>query len=210
MNRGIAPVLVLGLLLSMTAGGCATQTQTGAAVGGAAGAGVGAVVGGIVGGGKGAAIGAAAGALLGAGTGALIGHYRDRQVADRETAARQAAYVPAQGTVVMVRTEVVPVPAKPGDTITANLGVSVLTPDPAEVVTLVDARSIQKDGQTVIGPAQRQITVSQGSYESTVPIELPKEMPAGQYVLVTVVQTTKNGVVTQSQTSQSALPVQGR
>jgi hypothetical protein len=210
MSRTIAPVLILGLLLSVIADGCATQTQTGAVVGGAAGAGVGAVVGGIVGGGKGAAIGAAAGALLGAGTGALIGHYRDRQVADRETAARQAAYAPAQGTVVMVRTAVVPVPAKPGDTVTANLGVSVLTPDPAEIVTLVDARSIQKDGQTVIGPAQREITVSQGSYESAVPIELPKEMPAGQYVLVTVVQTTKNGVVTQSQTSQSALPVQGR
>ena len=210
MIRGIALVLALALPLSVTAGGCATQTQTGAAVGGAAGAGLGAVVGGVVGGGKGAAIGAAAGALLGAGTGALIGHYRDRQVADRETAARQAAYTPTQGTVVMVRTAVIPVPAKPGETITANLGVSVLTPDPAETVTLVDARSIQKDGTTIIGPAQRQITVSQGSYESAVPIELPKEMPAGQYVLVTVVQTTKNGVVTQSQTSQSELPVQGQ
>lgn len=210
MKRAIAPVLILTLLLAVSAGGCATQTQTGAAIGGAAGAGTGALIGGLVGGGKGAAIGAAAGALLGAGTGALIGHYRDKQVADRETTARQAGYAPAQGTVVMVRTAVIPVPAKPGDTITANLGVSVLTPDPSETVTLVDARAIQKDGTTVIGPAQRQITVSQGSYESAVPIELPKEMPAGQYILVTVVQTTRNGVVTQSQTSTSELPVQAR
>jgi outer membrane protein OmpA-like peptidoglycan-associated protein len=73
--KRIAPALVAGTLLFAVAG-CATKSQTGAAVG----AGSGAVVGGLIGKAAGStAAGAILGAAVGGAAGAIIGGYMDRQ-----------------------------------------------------------------------------------------------------------------------------------
>jgi len=79
MKRMVA-VLVLGVLvIGFT--GCATRSQTGAAVG----AGSGAVVGGAIGRAAGnTAAGAILGAAIGGAAGAVIGNYMDRQAAEIE------------------------------------------------------------------------------------------------------------------------------
>lgn len=73
--------LVLIVVMSLLAAGCATDTRTkkGAVIGGALGTAVGAGVGYAVGGKKGAAIGAGSGLIVGGLTGAAIGKYMDNQ-----------------------------------------------------------------------------------------------------------------------------------
>jgi len=75
-TRRIATVAAAVAALSVTFDGCATHTQTGAAVG----AGTGAVVGGLIGKASGhTARGAIIGAAAGGAVGALIGHQMDKQ-----------------------------------------------------------------------------------------------------------------------------------
>jgi outer membrane protein OmpA-like peptidoglycan-associated protein len=75
-TRRIATVAAAVAALSLAFDGCATHTQTGAAVG----AGAGAVVGGLIGKGSGhTARGAIIGAAAGGAVGALIGHQMDKQ-----------------------------------------------------------------------------------------------------------------------------------
>jgi outer membrane protein OmpA-like peptidoglycan-associated protein len=75
-TRRIATIAAAVAALSLTFDGCATHTQTGAAVG----AGTGAVVGGLIGKASGhTARGAIIGAAAGGAVGALIGHQMDKQ-----------------------------------------------------------------------------------------------------------------------------------
>jgi len=75
-TRRIATVAAAVAALSVTFDGCATHTQTGAAVG----AGTGAIVGGLIGKASGhTARGAIIGAAAGGAVGALIGHQMDKQ-----------------------------------------------------------------------------------------------------------------------------------
>jgi outer membrane protein OmpA-like peptidoglycan-associated protein len=75
-TRRIATIAAAVAALSLTFDGCATHTQTGAAVG----AGAGAIVGGLIGKGSGhTARGAIIGAAVGGAAGALIGHQMDKQ-----------------------------------------------------------------------------------------------------------------------------------
>jgi outer membrane protein OmpA-like peptidoglycan-associated protein len=75
-TRRIATIAAAVAALSLTFDGCATHTQTGAAVG----AGTGAVVGGLIGRASGhTARGAIIGAAAGGAVGALIGHQMDKQ-----------------------------------------------------------------------------------------------------------------------------------
>jgi surface antigen len=80
-------IAVVMLCLVVVTVGCATQTQSGAAVGALSGAGFGAMVGGAVGGKQGALLGAALGAATGAAVGGLIGNRLDA----RDKAKRDAA-----------------------------------------------------------------------------------------------------------------------
>src|SRR5258708_16641712 len=78
-TRGIATIAAAVAALSLTLDGCATHTQTGAAVG----AGAGAVVGGLIGRASGhTARGAIIGAAAGGVAGALICHQMDTQATE--------------------------------------------------------------------------------------------------------------------------------
>lgn len=79
MKRTVAALLMCALVIGFA--GCATRSQTGAAVG----AGGGAVVGGLIGRAAGnTAAGAIIGAAVGGAAGAVIGNYMDRQAAEME------------------------------------------------------------------------------------------------------------------------------
>lgn len=93
--------IMLGMLLVVGVGACATNTGKGALIGGGVGAGVGAGIGALAGGGKGALIGGAVGAGVGAGTGALIGNYMDKQEADLKKV--KGANVQREGDKLVVR-----------------------------------------------------------------------------------------------------------
>ncbi len=94
--------LMIGLLLTASLTGCATNKGKGALIGGGAGAAVGAGIGALAGGGKGALIGGAVGAAAGAGTGALIGHYMDKQEAELREEVK-AANIEREGNELVVK-----------------------------------------------------------------------------------------------------------
>jgi outer membrane lipoprotein SlyB len=203
LTKSMALLLALIILLPS----CATQTQTGAAVGAGAGAVTGGIVGGLLGGRQGAAIGILAGGLVGAGVGALVGNHLDKQVADRATAARRADYSPTQGTRVEIqRSDLSPVPAAPGTTVVSKVEYSVLAPNPGATVPVTEVRSIQKDGQIVMGPEQRQVSKPQGVHVSEYQFKVPSGTPAGQYTMLTVLDVGQ-GPGAQRQTAQSALTI---
>ena len=79
MKRAVSVIVMGALVVGFV--GCATRSQTGAAVG----AGSGAVVGGLIGRAAGnTAAGAIIGAAVGGAAGAVIGNYMDRQAAEME------------------------------------------------------------------------------------------------------------------------------
>jgi outer membrane protein OmpA-like peptidoglycan-associated protein len=79
MKRTVAVLVMVAMVVGFA--GCATRSQTGAAVG----AGSGAVVGGLIGRAAGnTAAGAIIGAAVGGAAGAVIGNYMDRQAAEME------------------------------------------------------------------------------------------------------------------------------
>ncbi|MGH7321263.1 MAG: hypothetical protein ACRELA_16770 [Candidatus Rokuibacteriota bacterium] len=207
MRPSVAAVVIV-TMVALSVAGCATQTQTGAAVGGAAGAGLGAIIGGLMGGQKGALIGAGVGAVAGAGAGALIGRYLDQKVADRSAAARRVGYVPRSNDLVEVqRSEVVPRAVKPGQSVVSRVEYSVLAPNPDQRVEFRERRVVQRDGQTVIGPVERQIRKEQGVHQSAYEFQLPGDTPAGQYTVVTVVELGE-GTSAQRKTAEVPLTVQ--
>jgi hypothetical protein len=181
--KAMAAILVVALLA-----GCATQTQTGAAVGVGVGAAVGAVAGAIFGNQKGVAIGAATGAAVGGVVGALVGQHLDQQVADRAAAARQINYAPSQGTRVDIqRSDVTPMRASPGTTVVASVEYSVVAANAGTPVTLSETRVIQRDGET-IRREQRQLSKPQGVHRSAYEFKIPDGMPEGPYTLMTVLE----------------------
>ena len=204
LAKVVSVVLVVVLLA-----GCATQTQTGALVGTGAGAAFGAAVGGAFGGSKGALLGAAVGGLVGAGVGAAFGQALDKQVADRSAAAQRVAYVPSQGTRVEIQgSSVAPAPATAGTTVVSRVEYSVLAPTPGAMVALTEARYVQRDGQTVMGPDQRQVSKAQGTHVSEYQFTIPQGTPPGPYTMLTVIEAS--GAPEQRKVAQTALNVVAR
>ncbi len=196
------PVLVM---LSFV--GCATRTQTGAAVGAAAGAGVGAAVGGAAAGKRGALIGAAAGAAVGLIIGALVGRHLDQRTGDRAAAVRELGRPAAEGNIIDIRRyEVVPAPAKPGQTIVVRMDYFVVAPNPDQKVDLREWRVIRRDGQDVTQPDYRQLRVEQGTYTSQYRFRLLSNTPPGRYSVVTILAT--EGEVSHQKVAEAALVVE--
>ena len=111
MRHALRPLTVLALAAVLSASGCATHTETGAAVGGLAGAGAGAVVGHALG-------NTAAGAVIGAGAGALTGaaigssedqaEARNRALIEQQVGRQMAGAVRVDDVLAMTRAGVAP------------------------------------------------------------------------------------------------------
>jgi Glycine zipper len=111
MRHALRPLTVLALAAVLLASGCATHTQTGAAVGGLAGAGAGAVVGHALGN---TAAGAVVGAGVGALTGAAIGNSQDeaearnRAIIEQQIGRQLAGATHVEDVIAMTRAGVAP------------------------------------------------------------------------------------------------------
>ncbi|MFZ1935515.1 MAG: glycine zipper domain-containing protein [Thermoguttaceae bacterium] len=111
MRHALRPIALFALAGVLSASGCATHTQTGAAVGGLAGAGAGAVVGHAMGN---TAAGAAIGAGVGALTGAAIGNSQDqaearnRAIIEQQIGRQLAGAVRVDDVIAMTRAGVAP------------------------------------------------------------------------------------------------------
>ena len=111
MRHALRPSALFALAAVLSASGCATHTQTGAAVGGLAGAGAGAVVGHAMGN---TAAGAAIGAGVGALTGAAIGNSQDqaearnRAIIEQQIGRQLAGAVRVDDVIAMTRAGVAP------------------------------------------------------------------------------------------------------
>ena len=111
MRHALRPIALFALATIVSASGCATHSETGAAVGGLAGAGAGAVVGHALG-------NTAAGAVVGAGVGALSGaaignsqdqaEARNRAIIEQQVGRQLAGAVRVDDVIAMTRAGVAP------------------------------------------------------------------------------------------------------
>jgi hypothetical protein len=194
MRKTVCLALVAALLLAVPQG-CATTGQgarehEGAVVGAGVGAASGAVIGGLVGGKRGAVVGG----LLGALTGGILGDYHDRKEKGlAETRQAHAEYSSAKDVRVRIETgRSAPAVASPGDTIEIRMTYAVLTPREDVMVPVREAREILFDGARV-GEAKVDIEREGGTWQSVVPITLPRDARPGSYRVLVSVETRGGG-----------------
>jgi hypothetical protein len=170
------------------------QQHPGTVVGAGAGAVGGAVVGGLAGGTKGAVIGG----LLGGLAGGVIGNYIER----RDDAPAQAANAPASGSTPvagspaparpddhpglrMDRVQMTPAVVPPGGTV--NLGATYTVSTPADQwLTVRESREVRYQGELVANPTT-QVSRTNGTYTTSLPITLPSTAANGPYEVTTTV-----------------------
>lgn len=176
--------MILACVVGLQLAGCAT-TQDGRSSsvgqGAVAGAVVGGVLGALIGGDR---RGAVVGALAGAALGAVIGDYHDRQVASRAEAARRYA-VDKQPRLEVENSDNRPARAPPGTTVESQVGYTVLAPGPQDI-QVTESRTLVR-GQESFPLSKRNVTRTQGTHVSTLKFTLPKDLPPGDYTLVTTV-----------------------
>jgi Glycine zipper len=205
MQAILAVVIVVGGLAGcqttqtgQSPGDVASETvrqHPGTVIGAGAGAAGGAVVGGLAGGTKGAVIGG----LLGGLAGGVIGNYIER----RDDTATQVATAPAPGTppvvaapppiyrpeegpgVRMDRVLMTPAVVRPGGTV--NLGATYTVLTPAEQwLTVRETREVRYQGELVANPTT-QVSRTNGTYTTSLPITLPSTAATGPYEVTTTV-----------------------
>jgi hypothetical protein len=180
-------------VLALSAEGCATRTQTGAAVGAAVGAGAGAAVGATKGGAQGAMIGAGVGAGVGLILGALVGRHWDWRTGDRTAAAKQADLVPmptAGNVLAIKRYELVPPTARPGQIVLVRMDYFIMAMNPDQRVDLEEWRLMRRDGREVTErDYRRRPGLEQGVYTTEYWFQLLPNTPPGQYTILTILAT---------------------
>lgn len=186
MTRISRQALALGLCVIMIAVSTLSCAELGqkvrehpkAAIGAAAGTAGGLLLGGMI---FRSTTGALLGGLLGGLAGGVIGEAMEAQKREYASTAKAYNYAPGQGTVVRIeKVEALPSTAKPGDTIQLVTHYALLTPDPAQEVSVTERREITKAGQLVGNPV---LTVDRtgGTWVSTIPLTLPANASEGVY-----------------------------
>ena len=188
MKKVIASILVVSIT-TMQLGGCAntgaTQTQQGAAIGAVGAAAPGAAVS------KNKGKGALIGALIGLLVGAAIGNYRDQQDATRAEAAMKYRYDDRGNKLVVESAAVAPQAVSRGGTFESTVQYTTLSPNIEEQVKLTEVRTLVS-AQETIDLGRREVVRPQGTHTSTAKVSLPKDLPKGNYTLVTTISDGKN------------------
>jgi hypothetical protein len=185
-TRIIAVILCIALVLPVA--GCTTieehpETAAGAGIG----AGVGAIAGSAI---SDSTTGAIVGGLLGALIGGAIGHYAFERDRTAEETSRVYNYTPAEGGLLNIeQVSNVPQVVRPGENVDLNMTYAVLTPERAGTGQITEIREIRHNDQLVGRPT---VTVSRsdGTYTSTIPLQLPPDAAPGVY---TVTDTVESG-----------------
>jgi outer membrane lipoprotein SlyB len=176
------------------------------------GAAVGAILGGIAGyviGGRAedAAIGAAAGAAIGGAIGYAIGKHQDKMLADRDTVVKEVHYTPDMGDFMKIeQVSINPQVVHPGGKFNLVSTYLVIPQDEKNLPKLEYFEGLKQVAQTdyasVFGPTVSESKKGGGRYTTTVPIELPKDMPTGDYE---VGFSAKYGAQYQEQTAKMSI-----
>jgi hypothetical protein len=184
VTRPAAALIAGVLLVSTSVSGCQTVSEhQPTAIGAGVGAASGAAIGGLA---TRSATGAVVGGLLGGLAGGAIGYYLERKDRERDEAAAETGYSPAQGTIVRVETtDVSPASAKAGDTVSLLTTYTVLTPY-GEPVTVRETREVRQNGALVANPST-QIQRANGTFTSGLPIRLPRTARPGTYEVTTTI-----------------------
>jgi hypothetical protein len=197
MKRVICGIVLIAFVGSQITGCATTQEASGTAKGAGIGAVGGAVIGAIIGGRRGAAIGALAGAAVGA----VTGHYYDQQNATRAQAEKKYGPQIAGDRLEIESATLAPEDVAGGAAVDSAVQYTTLS-------SRKDAQIKVTEVRTLIGPkdtielAKREVARPQGTYTSTMKFTFPKDLPKGDYTLVT---TITDGI--QTKTARSPLRV---
>jgi hypothetical protein len=184
-TRAIAVVVCLTLVLPLGACESIPQEHKGAAVGAGAGAATGALAGALIGDTKGAVIGG----LLGALAGGAIGHYAYDQRQTGEETAKKYNYEGSEGKLLTLEeASAVPQTVRPGNAVDLKMTYAVLTPPPHSSTQITEVREITHNGQ-LVGKPEANVTRNDGTYTSTVPLQLPPDAKTGLYLVKATVKS---------------------
>jgi len=140
---------------------------------------------------RGAIVGVGSGLVAGAVAGYIHGQYQERLYRDRLAAEAFHHYKADEGEKVVVEeVEIQPAVLIQGDKATLSANYSVLTgnddPIAVEILQTVMSQN-QACGQGLYNKGDKK----SGSYLSTIPLEIPENLPEGEYQLETVIKTPK-------------------
>ncbi len=174
------------LIVVMAFIGCETVTETARENPGAAvGAGVGGAAGVVLGG---STKGRIVGGLLGALVGGAVGHYAYDRRQDRDETAEKYDYTPTSGTKLEIEgASAEPQKVRPGDSVEIKMTYALLSPSEQGQTEITEIREITRDGETV-GRLEQVVSQEDGTYTTTVPIQLPEKAEAGTYQVKTTVK----------------------
>lgn len=171
--------------------GCASIPEehkgaaTGAGIGAAAGAAAGALAGS-----KGAKTEMAVlGGFLGALSGGLIGHYAYDEQQSKEATSKRYKYNPSKGLMLRIESaSAVPAKVSPGESVDIRMTYAVLGAAPGKELHVTETREIKFKGEIYSKP-KVQITRTDGTYFSRLPVTLPPDAKKGKYTVIVTVQT---------------------
>jgi len=180
--------IILCLTLVALPLGCANvmEEHKGAAVGTGVGGALGGVMGAVIGHGTGAVVvGALAGALLGG----AIGHFGYDQEKTREQTAKNYGYKETQGTVLRIESlNAVPASVRPGETVDLKMTYAVLHDSPDTKIAVTEVREITYKGE-LVGRPEVKVEHSDGTYTTSVPLQLPSSTQKGTYKVKAMVES---------------------
>lgn len=190
MYRKIISIIVI---LTFMTGilGCASisEEHKGAATGAGIGAATGAAAGALLGS-KGAKTEMAVlGGFMGAMAGGLIGHYAYDQKKSKEETAKKYKYQPSKGPLVRIENaSVIPDKVRPGETVEIKMTYAVLGSAFHKELHITETREIKFKGE-IFGKPKVQVTRTDGTYYSSLPITLPPDAKKGKYSVTVTIQT---------------------
>lgn len=143
---------------------------------------VGALLGAVVGGRPGALIGGFVGGLFGA----AIGNYHDSKVASRSEAIKKYRYNFKEDRIEIEDSSILPQYAASGAKLEAQIQYTVLSPENYRETKITETRILDLGSESIV-LGEREVPRAQGTYISTLKFTLPRDMPKGNYTLITVV-----------------------
>lgn len=195
--RKNAVFALIVLMVGTQTAGCVATTpsaERGGLFGAGSGAAIGAIAGQLIGGNtKATLIGAAIGAVVGG----LVGSYIDQQNATRAEAAKKYQYDEKVAKLEVESASATPDRVAPGSAIDSSVQYTTLSPNKEQQVAITERRVLVGE-QESFDLSERKVMREQGTHTSTAKVNLPKDLPKGNYTLVTTItdgQITKTSKI---------------
>lgn len=175
--------------VALAASGCQSYGGS-AAAGAAAGATAGAIIGHQSGNqGEGALIGAVLGGL----TGLIVHDVKAQKTKSAQQTADSLGYEATQGEVLQLEdAQIYPKNVRPGNQAEATIQYALL--GVGEGTAVMEQRVLEQKGKVVAMLSTKNFTRSAGTWVSTLPFEVPRDLAPGQYTMVQVVKTQRSQV----------------